>query len=85
MVSPGHQIEASVTGQSQISNDRVRSISLSKRLCTANQEIKMKYFGNYTTSYCHLDCLTSYFLAECTCIPYYFPGYWPRYDTYKYS
>lgn len=74
LASPGTQIDASVTGQTQVSEDRLNSISLSERLCTTENEIKLTYFEDYTGPYCQLDCLTQLFLNECRCVPYYFPG-----------
>lgn len=74
LASPGNQIDAAVTGQTQIGDDRLRAIDLDKRLCTTTQEITLKYFHDYTGPYCQLDCLTRFFLEECRCVPYYYPG-----------
>lgn len=74
MVSPGHQIEVTVTGQTQISNDRLETIGLDKRLCAADGEIKLKYFDRYTGPFCNLDCIIELFLNQCLCVPFYFPG-----------
>lgn len=74
LASPGFQIDAAVTGQTQIGDDRLKVIELDKRLCTTSQEIELKYFQDYTGPYCQLDCLTRSLLAECSCIPYYYPG-----------
>ncbi|XP_046634570.1 pickpocket protein 28-like [Daphnia pulicaria] len=73
LASPGFQINAAVTGYTQRADDKLRVIDLKKRLCTTSQEITLKYFKNYTRPYCQLDCLTRFFLAECFCVPYYFP------------
>ncbi len=74
LASPGFQINAAITGYTQRADDQLRVIDLKKRLCTTSQEITLKYFENYTRPYCQLDCLTRFFLAECFCVPYYFPG-----------
>ncbi len=74
LASPSFQINAAVTGYTQRADDQLRVIDLKKRLCTTSQEITLKYFQNYTRPYCQLDCLTRFFLAECFCVPYYFPG-----------
>lgn len=74
LASPGFEINAAVTGYTQRADDKLRVIDLKKRLCTTSQEITLKYFKNYTRPYCQLDCLTRFFLAECFCVPYYFPG-----------
>lgn len=74
LASPGNQIDAAVTGQTQVSDDTLRVISLDKRLCTTTNEITLTYFPDYTGPYCSLDCLTKLSLQECKCIPFYFPG-----------
>lgn len=73
LASPGFQIDAAVNGQTQIGDNQLRTIDLKKRLCTTTQEITLQYFEDYTGPYCQLDCLTTHFLANCFCVPYYYP------------
>lgn len=52
-------MDATVTGQAVISDDRILSIPLEQRECViGNDEIKLKQFDTYTSAYCVLDCLT---------------------------
>ena len=74
LASPGTQIDAAVTGQTQIGDDKLSAINLDKRLCTTSGEIALKYFHDYTGPYCQLDCLTRFFLQDCKCVPFYYPG-----------
>jgi len=73
-VSPGHQIEASVTGQTIISDDKMNRIRMEKRMCATGNEITLQYFETYTGPYCYLDCVTKMYINDCGCVPYYFPG-----------
>lgn len=74
LASPGFQIDAAVTGQTQRGDNKLKMIDRNKRLCVTDEEIKLKYFDDYTGPYCQLDCLIGLFFAECHCIPYYYPG-----------
>lgn len=74
LASPGLQIDAAVTGETQIGGSYLKHIQLVKRLCVTYGEINLKYFEDYTGPYCQLECLVDLFYAECHCIPYYYPG-----------
>lgn len=74
LASPGHQIDAAVTGETELGANDLKIIPLERRLCVTDDEISLKYFEDYTGPYCQLDCLTQLLYAECGCIPYYYPG-----------
>ena len=67
-------MDAAVTGQAQISDARLESVKLQQRQCTIQGEMKLKHFDTYTNPYCLLDCLTEALVAQCGCVPYYYPG-----------
>lgn len=74
LASPGRQIDAAVKGETQVSSKKVKAIDVAKRLCVLDGDMKLTYFENYTKPYCQLDCLTKSFMADCKCVPYFFPG-----------
>ena len=73
-VSPGHQIEASVTGQTIISDDKLNRIRMEKRMCATGNEITLKFFDTYTGPYCYLDCVAEAYINDCGCVPFHLPG-----------
>jgi len=73
-VSPGSQVDAAVTGQAQICDEQLNKVDVRKRMCAIGNEIKLKYFEDYTSPYCFLECLTTSLILQCACVPFYFPG-----------
>ena len=73
-MSPGSQVDAAVTGQAQICDEQLNKVDVRKRMCAIGNEIELKYFEDYTSPYCFLECLTTSLLSQCACVPFYFPG-----------
>ena len=67
-------MNAAVTGQGQIGDERLKNVKPELRQCHLDGEIKLHYFDTYTSPYCQLECLTHILIERCHCVPYHFPG-----------
>lgn len=54
------------------SND-VLELSLEKRQCAHDNEIKLEYFQYYSPFNCLTECRMKYIIQKCNCIPFYYP------------
>lgn len=52
----------------------VKQVQPSKRGCLVDDEVKLKYFTEYSRSACEVECATKIMLDRCQCRPYFFRG-----------
>lgn len=71
------QVVAAIQPNMITTSDSVKMYNQARRKCFFPSERTLKYFKQYTSLNCKLECLTNYTLEVCKCVNFYMPRMFP--------
>ena len=73
-ISPGFETFVGLEPYSSYTTPDVDRLPIDKRKCYNDFENPLKFYANYSSSRCMMECLTRKMIDWCGCRPYYYVG-----------